>query len=262
MKALPSIQSFYEENKDRGLHIFLVNRQAATFTQMEEFAEKKGLTFAIPMDSSGFSNFPGDGGLPYTYVIGPDGKVAFQGRGNYKAECSKQLDRIVYKGLGKLSVAKECKKAATEFSKGNFAKARAEAEKVKEKEANSETVVGDAEFIIARVDKKIDTLQAKVEAKKSARRYHEMVATLEVLSGKGFKGLDCSSKAADELKALKKDKEVKVELKAWDALAKVIAGNKKAKDSATKKKNLFKFYEKNEGTAAADEAKKMADKIE
>ncbi|MDC1141501.1 TlpA disulfide reductase family protein [Planctomycetota bacterium] len=259
---MPSIQSFYEANKERGLHVFLVNSQGGTIDELSEYASKRGLTFPIPMDRGGFNNFPGDGGLPYAYVIGPDGKIAFQGRGNYKAEALKQLDRIVYKGLGKLSVAKECTKAATEFGKGNFGKARTEALKVKEKDADSETAVGDADFIIDRIDGKVKSLQAKVEAKKESRRYHEAVATLELLSSKAFKGLECYDTAATELKALKKDKEIKAELKAWDAFAKVLESNKKAKDSATKKKNLFKFYEKNEGMAAADEAKAMADSME
>ncbi|MCF6227513.1 MAG: TlpA family protein disulfide reductase, partial [Planctomycetes bacterium] len=240
MKALPSIQKFYEANKDRGLHVFLVNAQAEPKGGMQKFADDRGLTFPIPMARGGFDNYPVSG-LPTVYVIGPDGKIVSDSRKGYMAECTKQLDRIKYLGLGKLDVVKDCVKAATEFSKGNFAKAKATAEKVKEKKADDEATVADAEYIIDRVNKMAEGLQAKAEVKKEERRYHEMVAILEQIAGKGFKGMECADDAAEQLKAIKKDKAIGTEIKAWNALAKVVEANKKAKDAATKKKNLFKF---------------------
>lgn len=260
MRALPSVQKFYENNKDRGLHIFLVNAQHEPKGGMQKWADDRGLTFPIPMERRGFKDYPVSG-LPTAYVIGPEGKLVFSGHGGYLAECTKQLDRITYIGLGKLSVAKACKKAATDFGKGNFSKARAAAETVKEKTPDDAAAVADAEFIISRVDSKAKVLQAMANTRKASRRYHEMVEILEQLAGKGFKGMDCSKAAAEELKAIKKDKVIKAEIKAWVGLGKVLESNKKADDDAERKKDLLKFCKKNEGMAAADEAKAMADKL-
>jgi hypothetical protein len=209
----------------------------------------------------GFGNYPGGGGIPYAYVIGPDGKVVWEGHSGYEGIIDKELGRIKYHGLGKLDVAPGLEKAATLFVNGDYAKAKADAEKVKEKKSDEAAVVADADFIIARVDATATKLSEKAEATKASRRYHETVSCLEKLS-KGFKGTETGDKAAEDLKALKKDKAVKKELQAWTALESILASNEKAKDKAAKRKNLIAFYEKFEGTAAADEAKSLADALQ
>jgi hypothetical protein len=193
-------------------------------------------------------------------VIGPDGKLAFEGKHGYEAAISKELARIKYPGLGKLEVAPGLEKAAQSFVDGAYAKAKEEAAKLKEKKADDAAVVADAEFIIGRVDETATKLQEKVTSTKESKRYHETVRALETLA-KGFKGTEVGDTADDELKALKKDKEIKEELKAWDQLEKVIAANEKVKDAPGKRKNLATFAEKFEGTAAAAEAKKLHDEI-
>jgi hypothetical protein len=238
-----------------------VESQGGTLEDITKYAANRGLTFPIPVGGGGsdFSKFPGGNGLPYAFVIGPDGKVAWQGREGYGAACVKELDRIKYPGLGKLDVAPELVKSATQFGAGNYAAAREDAMKVREKEAGNEAVVGEADYIIKRVEDRVAGLRGKIDDAKGKRRYHEAVASLETLSGKAYKGMAESDAAAEELKELKKDKAVKEELKAWDALAKTVEANEKAKSDGDKKKNLIKFYEKYEGMAAAEEAKAMAD---
>ncbi|MEE9310902.1 MAG: hypothetical protein V3V10_00690, partial [Planctomycetota bacterium] len=61
MRALPSVQKFYEDNKDRGLHVFLVNSQAEPDGGMQKWADDNGLTFPIPMARGGFSSYPVSG---------------------------------------------------------------------------------------------------------------------------------------------------------------------------------------------------------
>lgn len=260
MKALPSVEALWQKNKDRGLHIFLVESQGGTLEDITKYAKDKKLSFPIAIrNSCDFGGYKGGNGLPYAFVVGPDGKVAWQGRSGYAAVIEKELERIKYPGLGKLEVAPALVKAATQFGTGNYAAARDEAMKVREKEAADEAVVADADFIIKRVEARVAGLRARIDAAKEKRRYHEAIAMLDELSGKAYKGMEESDKAAEEAKELKKDKDVKAELKAWADLAKVLDANEKAKSDADKKKNLIKFVEKNEGTAAAEEAKALAD---
>ncbi|MCA8919377.1 MAG: hypothetical protein KDB68_14060 [Planctomycetes bacterium] len=260
MKALPSVEALWQKNKDRGLHIFLVESQGHGQEELTKYAADKGLTFPIAIrNSCDFNGYKGGNGLPYAFVVGPDGKVVWQGRSGYGAVCLEQLERIKYPGLGKLEVAPECVKAATAFAEGDFAGAREDAVKVKEKEADNAAAVADAEFIIERVDAKIASLRAKIDDAKSKRRYLEALRTLEELSGKGFKGMEVADQAKDEAKELKKEQ--KDEIKAWEQLEKTVEANEKARDDADKKKNLIKFYEKYEGTAAAEEAKTLADAL-
>lgn len=259
MKALPSVQGLWTKHGGKGLHIFLVESQGGTLDDITKYANDRGLTFPIPIrNGSSFEGYKGGNGLPYAFVVGPDAKVVWQGRSGYEAVIEEQLKRIKYPGLGKLDVAKELEKSAVLFGTGEFAKAAEEAAKAKEKKADDEKVVADADYIIARVDAKAAALRAKIDAAKTARRYHEAVKSLEILAGKGFKGMEVGTAAETELKELKADKAVKDELKAWDALAKVVEANEKIKDAPTKKKNLEGFAKRNEGMAAADEATAMA----
>jgi hypothetical protein len=170
VKALPSVEALWKNNKDKGLHIFLVESQGGTLEDITKYAQQRGLTFPIPIASgSDFSNFPGGNGLPYAFVIGPDGKVAWQGRDGYASAAVKELERIKYPGLGKLDVAPELVKAATSFGTGNYAAAREEALKVKEKEADNEAAVADADYIIKRVDDRVVALRARIEANEKAK---------------------------------------------------------------------------------------------
>lgn len=259
MKALPSLNKLYSEKKEKGLHIFIVYAQGHPREEVEKFLADRGCKVPCPYNGSDFSGYRnGWSGLPYGFVIGPDAKVVWEGRSGYEAVIDKELARIKYPGLGKLEVAPGLEKSAQLFSAGDYTKSREEAEKVKEKKADDSAVVADADFIIGRIDETAKKLQAKAEAGKSSKRYHEALKALDTLA-KGFKGTDTGKAAEDEAKTLRKDKEVKKELSAWDALEKTLAANEKAKDAAAKKKTLNDFYKKYEGTAAAEEARKIAD---
>lgn len=262
MKALPSIQALWTKHGGKGLNIFLVESQGGTLDDITQYAKDRGLTFPMPIrNGSSFENYQGGNGLPYAFVIGPDSKVVWQGRSGYEAVIETQLKRIKYPGLGKLDVVKDLEKSAVLFGTGEFAKAAEEAAKVKEKKGEDAAVAADADYIIARVESKVTALRGKIDAAKGAKRYHEAVKALETLSGKGFKGMEAATAAESELKELKADKEVKEELKAWDALAKVLEANEKEKVASVKKKNLETFAKKNDGTAAAEEAAKLAGEV-
>ena len=165
---MPSLKRLWEENKDKGLHIIHVESQGHTDAEVRAFCKKNGVTFPNSTNRSSFSAFPGDNGLPYAYVIGVDGKVKFQGRGDYKSVIHAELAKIRYPGLGKLSVEKDIHKAATLFGAKNFAKAISEAEKQLGKLEESESAaIADAKFVIERAHKVADRHQKRIEEAKS-----------------------------------------------------------------------------------------------
>lgn len=263
MRALPSVQGLWENKKDQGLHIFLIESQGGSKEDLEQYAKDRGLTFPIAIrNSCDFREYSTPGGLPYAMVIGPDGKIAWEGRKGYEGVIDKQLERIKYPGLGKLEVHKDCEKAASYFADKQYGKAREEAADVLE-DAEDEEAKADAQFIVDRVDAKVKSMKTAVDEAIDKKRYHDAIRILEELESRAFKGMDeVQDEAESKIKELESDKEVKEELKAWDRLEKTLKANERARNDAQKRANLIKFWEKYEGTAAAEEAKKLADALE
>lgn len=257
LKSMPEVNALWSKFEGKGLHIFMLERQGHSESEIRTLYTNRGLKMPQVLEGE-FGGYPGVGSIPYAYVIGVDGKVIWEGNSGYVGVIDEEIKKIKYLGLGKQDVHKDLEKSAAAFGAGEFGKAREEALKAREK--NSE-VAEDADYIIARVDAKAATLRKKADETKAARRYHETLKVLEELSGKGFKGMEAATAAAEEIKEMKKDKDIAKELKAWDALAKTIESNEKVKDAATRKTNLLNFVKKNEGMAAAEEAEKLAAEI-
>jgi len=261
VKALPSLQGLWNEYGGKGLHMFLLHSQAGSDDDVKKVLSKNGLTTApVLMDRSGFSSYPGDNGLPFAYVIGVDGTVVFEGRGDYHAVVKTEMAKIKYPGLGKLNVAKGLEKAAADFVAKAFNKAIDACNKIVEK-GKDEAAVEDAKFIIERCNAEGARIRAGVDKAKEEKRYIDAFAGLDVLA-LGFKGLELGDNAANELKELKKDKDVKREYDAAVALQKLIEGQKTMKAKSDKAKQLRDFAKKNDGTRASEDAKSLADKVE
>ena len=257
MKALPSNEALWKELSPKGVHMFFVHGQDEDKEWMQDYAKKRGLTFPIPMlGECEFTEY--DRGernsIPYAFVIGPDGIVAWQGREGYGAQVRAQLARIKYPMLKRMDVDPAVAPAAQLFENGEYADAREAAQTAKDAAGENEAALADAEHVLRSVVEHLEDLRAKIDVAKIDRRYHEAIAMLDQLSGKPYKGLPECDAAKEELKTLKSDKEVKSELKAWDQLEKTLEANKKAKDDADRRKNLEKFIKKYEGSAAADVA--------
>ncbi|MBE7492220.1 MAG: TlpA family protein disulfide reductase [Planctomycetes bacterium] len=259
LASMPEVQALWTKYEGKGLHVFMLERQGHSEEQIRQVYESRGLTF--PQVLEGNFPFNGVGSIPYAYVIGVNGDVIWEGHKGYVGVIDEEIKKVKYLGLGKPEVAKEVEKAAVAFGAGEYAKARDEALKAKEKKADDAAVVADADYIITRVDARAAALRSKIDADKDARRYHDAVAGLETLSGKAFKGMEVATAAETELKELKADKKVKEELKAWDALTKLQDSQKKLADKAAKKRALEEFARKNEGTAAGEEAAALAAKL-
>lgn len=259
LASMPEVQSLWNKYEGKGLHVFMLERQGHSEEQIRQVYTSRGLTF--PQVLEGSFPFNGVGTIPYAYVIGVNGDVIWEGNKGYPGIVDEEIKKVKYLGLGKPEVAKEVEKAAIAFSAGEYAKAREEAIKAKERKADDSAVVADADYVIARVDAKAAALRAEIDSDKASRRYHEAVAGLETLSGKAYKGMEVCDAAAAELKELRADKAVKDELKAWDALTKLQDSQKKLADKAARKRALEEFARKNDGMAAGEEAAKLAAEI-
>ncbi|MCF6227833.1 MAG: peroxiredoxin family protein [Planctomycetes bacterium] len=261
MRALPSHQKLWNEFKGRGLSLFLVEVQENTFEDIAALAKKHSVDMPMPLRfESDFTNYVKleDGTtLPYAYIISPEGKVVWQGKKGYEAVVEKQLARLTYKTLRRVKVDPLVAPAAQLFEDAQYAKAHKAASKVLKKNEEGTVAWQDATFVLEHIDTKVDSLLADAEKAIEKKRYHEAVAALERLSSKAFKGLEKADAAAKKLKELKKDKEVKKELKAWAALEIVMKANESAKSDAARVDNLADFARKNEDTAAAADALKM-----
>ena len=260
MKALPSLQGLWNEYGGKGLNMFLLESQGTGEDKLKAFLKAKGIT--APVQMGGLSGYPGNGGLPFAYVIGVDGKVVMEGRGDYHAVIKAEMAKIKYPGLGKLDVAKGLEKAAGNFVAKAYNKAIDDCNSVIEK-GKDEAAVADAKFIIERCNAEGAKLRARIDAAKGEKRYLDAFADLETLSS-GFKGMEIGDAAATELKELKKDKEVKKEVDAANGLIKLrenVAKMKTKTEKATALRNFAK-QKANDGTRAADDAKAEADRVE
>lgn len=260
MKALPSLQGLWNEYGGKGLNMYLLESQGTAEGTLKQFLSARGIT--APVQMGGMSGYPGNGGLPFAYVIGVDGTVVFEGRGDYHAAIKAELAKIKYPGLGKLEVAKGLEKAAQNFVAKAYNKAIEECNKTIEK-GKDEAAVADAQFIIERCNAEGAKLRARADKAKEEKRYLDAFADLETLSN-GFKGLENGDAAATELKELKKDKDVKREVDAANNLIKLMENVGKMKTKTEKATALRNFAKQksNEGTRAAADAEAKATEVE
>lgn len=225
----------------------------------QAFAGEWGYSFPIvTLADSELSNYDAVT-MPALYVINAYGRVVFQGNGDYEKFIEGSLKDVAYPYLGKTKVAEGCEKAAEAFGKRDYTKARDLANALLAAEP-AEDVATDAKYIVERCDALEQQWRTEADDSRTSGRFEETLKALDRLADH-FKGSESGTKASDEAKELKKDKEAKAELKARKDLAKVLAGNKKLRAKDDKLKTLYKFYEGNQGTAAAEDAKAMAEAI-
>lgn len=256
---MPHFQEVFDKYKGKGVHFFAVEGDGLTMRENQAFAGEWGYSFPIVTlaDSklSGYDMVT----MPAMYVINSFGRVLFQGNGDYEKYIETALKDVKYPYLGQQKVAPECEKAAEAFGKGDYTKAKQLANELLAAEP-AENIATDAKMIVDRCDALGKLWRGEADAAKEAGRYEEAINALNNLAGH-FKGEELGDNAATEAKELGKDAAAKAELKARKDLAKTLAANKKLKTKEDKLSALYKFYEKNKGTAAAEDAKAMAEAI-
>jgi len=256
---LPHFQKVFDSYKDKGVHFFAVEGDGLSMRENQAFAGEWGYSFPIVTlaDSklSGYDMVT----MPAMYVINSFGRVVYQGSGDYEKYIDAALKDVKYPCLGQQKVAPECEKAAEAFGKGDYTKAKQLANELLAAEP-AENIAADAKMIVDRCEALGKLWRGEADAAREAGRYEEAINTLNLLAAR-FKGEELGDNAATEAKELAKEPAAKAELKARKDLAKTLAANKKLKTKEDKLTALYKFYEKNKGTAAAEDAKAMSEAI-
>ncbi|MCC6575161.1 MAG: hypothetical protein IT462_15400 [Planctomycetes bacterium] len=258
MKALPSYQKLWLENRDKGLNVFLFETdEGSKDDQVFAFLIARGID--IPCYVGAPEGYKGEG-QPWHVVIDVDGKVAFSGNGHCEDVIKKELARVKYQGLGRQTFVPELEKAALAFSARQYTKALEEAGKVLEKEKESAAAT-DAQYIIDKINAVKAQLMAKVEAGPGEKDFAGVFKALETLST-GFKDTEEGKAAEAKLKELKADKTAKKEADAQAGFIKAREAMKAVKSKTEKAKVLRDFAKKYEETKAAEDARALAKRIE
>ena len=84
LKEMPSMQQLYQAYRDKGLEIIAVSVDTAPTARVKAFVEKLGLTFTVLHDrDSLISRLYSNPGVPSTYLIDSQGKLAYRVLGEY-----------------------------------------------------------------------------------------------------------------------------------------------------------------------------------
>ena len=263
--AMPGIQRLWDENKDKGLHIFHVESQNHTQEEIQAYCEKMGYDFPQTLRAGGtdFNNFPGGRGLPYGFLIGVDGKVVWQGRRDYESAIAEQIAKVRYSGLGKSEVSKELKKSAKQFAVKKYGSAVKQAQKILDaaaEEGSDPALVEEAEYIIQRAHRVGETMKSAAAAAIEDREYTRGMEALSRIA-RLFKGFPIAEEATERLGTLKKDPGVKKERKAEKGLEVLMAHVKKAPTKEKQAQLLRAFAKKFDGTKASEKALRRAENL-
>ncbi len=267
MRQLPHLQNLWEEYEGKGLHLFHVESQNHTYEKVMLFTRKAGVTFPNPIQN--WSDFPMinsaallDWGydskkLPRTYLIGVEGRVIWEGRFGYDEVLKEELKKVRYPGLFRLEVDRAVRSIAKTFGKGEYGKAWKDVEK-KLPLLKDEPALDDARWIVTRLEEISSYWRGVADEAMQEARYHVAIPALETLAG-GFSGHDVGRKAAEDLKRLRRDADVKKELAAIAALEELMDEytlSRRALPGYIER--LLAFAKSHEGLRAAVEATELA----
>lgn len=271
MGQLPHLQNLWEEYGDKGLHLFDVESQNHTIEKTKLFTRQRGVTFPIPIQN--WSDFPMinsaallDWGydskkLPSTYIIGVEGRVIWQGKFGFEEVLKEELRKVRYPGLFRLEVDRAVQPIAKTFAAKKYGKAWKDVLKkldLLDPEKNT-AAVEDARWIVTRLEEISTYWRTVADEAMQEARYHEAIPALDKLAS-WYSGHDIGKKAADDLKALRKDPAVKKELAAMKSLESLMDEYTLSRRQLTAYvERLVDFAKKHEGLVAATEALALAD---
>lgn len=260
---MPQLEKLWVENKNKGLHIFHVESQGADRDGLQSFMEKHRLTFPQTMRSgSDFSGYKGKSGLPYAFVVGVDGTVAWEGRSGYKNVIHEELKKVLYPGLGKREISKPLVKSARLFAMRKFAKSfdAATKELAKAEKADASDIAIEARYILGRIESVATKRHAAAESAKSQREFFEAYRLYKEIAAQ-FSGHEVGTAAKAAYKEMDKTPEIKKEIKAERELMVLLQRLKKEYNVQKKHAILQAFAKKYEGMTAGKKAELAANKV-
>lgn len=264
-RAMPHLQKLYEKYSKKGLIVIALS--AETRSKVEPFIKQNRYTFPVALDDSRKTNRSyGIKSIPTTYLLGPTGRVVWQGN-----PLNKELDGVVEKVMRdvegfasdkllalefELTIEKELSKrlkTALRYAKqGKYASAVRTAAKVLKSGKASDEEKKDATYLVERIELHGERLLAKAELLIEKKRYLEAEELLKRID-KAFSGSDISKRASKDARRLRTDKVISKELRAAKALDTALKKLKSGNEEEVKKE-LEKLIADYPGTEAAKKA--------
>ncbi|MCC7510313.1 MAG: redoxin domain-containing protein [Planctomycetes bacterium] len=260
---LPDLQKYWEKYGENGLMIFTIHRlDFEKLPQVRQLAHDRKLTFPIAMggfydDKNEFFKYKGDSGFR-TAVIDVEGKIAYHGAGDFKPALDTELAKIVYPNLGRHAVTESAAKVARGLQKREWGKVLADAEKLLATELDADTKA-DLQVVADRLKFFAEARIKRIEGWTADKRYDLVMKTLDK-QREDFRGHKFSDDAKDEIARLKKDKDLKKELKAWEDLQK-LKDKQEFGDWQQYVTSLNAFAKSQAGTGAATHAESEAKRV-
>lgn len=257
---IPHMQKLWDEHGGKGLHIFALEAQNHSVDEIKACLAQNGHK-SYPVAAGGGNGYDTGGGIPHAWVIGVDGKVAFEGNpgdGQFDQTIKAELAKIRFPGLGRSDFDKGVSKALGLYAKKDLGGARREAQKLAANEKGAEATRADATWLVERFTKLAQEQLALADEYAAGKRYAEASEVLSWLA-ETMKKEEEGTAAKDKLDALKADPAVKKELEAAKKLSKLLAALE-GRPAAEKKATLEKFArdDKVAGTRAAEQASQTA----
>ena len=239
------------------LAIIFVESQGATQERMERFAWDRGWMGTTAMWTREAPFRTGSRGLPNFALIGADGKILMKGHPmSMQSKVVKAIEEEIKKGKGAPEGApRSLKSAYKALAKGDYAKARAAAEKVVAKAGDD---AADASAFVGSVDARFDKNAKRVEYLLSRGYALRADALFDELRA-GAKGNEEFEARAAALTDSMTSDEVSDEMKLDKTFSRL--EEKLQEDGLDEKllRKVRKLVEKNEGSRVMQRARRILD---
>ncbi len=224
---------------------------------IEPWLKQKGAAYAVAVDGGGTSAKYGVSGIPDAFLIGPDGKIVWQGHPSNVTE--KEIEAVLQKVCVRFDYVFGAKFKAIEAKvrKKDFGGAAADLAKMADLSGND---AAEAKRISDDLEGFAKDKQAQVEEAAKSREYAEAVEILAEL-GKQWKGHAVGAAADEKLKGWKADAAIQKELKAGQLFAQG-AGLEEKFQFAQAAGLYTQITKAHAGTRAAEKAQEALDRIQ
>jgi hypothetical protein len=224
---LERVQRYWEQHKDKGLHVFTIHRlDFEGELDVRRHKRKHGYTFPIAMGgfedrANNFEAYRNPGGGFRTTIIDIDGNIAFYGTEGWERTLDRELNRVKYPGLGKHTVAEPVESAAGHLMQRRLGRALTEANALLDNDELDEEAHADARLVIERVTAIADLRLERAEAQIEDRRYDLALPLLETMAEE-FERHEIGDKARARFDELRRDRDVRREIRAFENLERLI----------------------------------------
>lgn len=261
--AWPHLQELHEEYESKGLVILGLSAEEPGV--VGAFVDDKGITARVAYGATSSGKY-GIEGIPKTFLIAPDGKIAWHG---HPSELNKGILEEALKGAKPrtggplaLPVAKEytgrVSGIAQSMAQGKLAKALQSATAISADAKATEAERADAQELASAIEGHVKALSDAADKAVASKDVQRAITLYELIS-KEFGAHELGTNAKSRIDGIRKDPALARELDAAEAFSKLRESTEKL--ASSKRKDKYReFAEKWAGTKAGDRAKAAAAK--